>query len=155
VAEVQTPSDTTFRVYDWDRSPARELHIDQALECMFDEGGRPKSTGKPRTLSRPLTAGRITTTSMCETDYFAIERVEAPGGTSCPIVTQELPQAWMVIQGSLEIQGGFGRSLQITRGETVLVPAAADGWKAGFLADTWLLIVMLPSPLRNMLSRFR
>lgn len=33
VAEVQTPSDTTFRVYDWGRT-GRELHIEQAMECI-------------------------------------------------------------------------------------------------------------------------
>ena len=33
VAEVQTPSDTTFRVYDWGRTD-RELHIEAALECI-------------------------------------------------------------------------------------------------------------------------
>ena len=32
-AEVQTPSDTTFRVYDWGRV-GRELHIEQAMECI-------------------------------------------------------------------------------------------------------------------------
>ena len=36
VAEVQTPSDTTFRVYDWNRNdPARPLHVDQAMECIL------------------------------------------------------------------------------------------------------------------------
>ena len=36
VAEVQTPSDTTFRVWDWGRT-GRELHVDQAMECIdFD-----------------------------------------------------------------------------------------------------------------------
>lgn len=33
VAEVQTPSDTTFRVFDWGRT-GRALHIEQALECI-------------------------------------------------------------------------------------------------------------------------
>ena len=39
VAEVQTPSDITYRIYDWNRVDAairrpRELHIDQAIECI-------------------------------------------------------------------------------------------------------------------------
>ena len=36
VAEIQTPSDTTFRLYDWTNEydrPDRELHVEQALEC--------------------------------------------------------------------------------------------------------------------------
>jgi mannose-6-phosphate isomerase len=38
VAEVQTPSDTTYRLYDWERvgldGQPRELHVDAALECI-------------------------------------------------------------------------------------------------------------------------
>ena len=35
VAEIQTPSDTTFRVWDWNRNdPARPLHIEQAMSCV-------------------------------------------------------------------------------------------------------------------------
>jgi hypothetical protein len=35
VAEVQTPSDTTFRVWDWNRhDPSRPLHLDDARECL-------------------------------------------------------------------------------------------------------------------------
>ncbi len=41
VAEVQTPSDTTYRLYDWTKEydrPLRELHIEQALACAsFEE----------------------------------------------------------------------------------------------------------------------
>jgi mannose-6-phosphate isomerase len=37
VAEIQTPSDTTFRVYDWTREynrPLRALHLDEAMRCI-------------------------------------------------------------------------------------------------------------------------
>jgi len=37
VAEVQTPSDTTFRVYDWAKEygrAGRELHVEQAMACI-------------------------------------------------------------------------------------------------------------------------
>lgn len=42
VAEVQTPSDTTFRVYDWGRK-GRELHSEQAMECI-EWGPAPATT---------------------------------------------------------------------------------------------------------------
>jgi len=47
VAEVQTPSDTTFRLFDWNqkwgREP-REMHIDQGLECaVFKDPPGPRS----------------------------------------------------------------------------------------------------------------
>ncbi|MHC4071738.1 MAG: type I phosphomannose isomerase catalytic subunit [Planctomycetota bacterium] len=44
IAEIQTPSDTTYRVFDWNRvddaGNTRELHIEQALESIhFDMSG--------------------------------------------------------------------------------------------------------------------
>ena len=43
IAEIQTPSDTTYRVFDWNRvddtGKARELHIEEALESIH----RPRS----------------------------------------------------------------------------------------------------------------
>src|SRR5215217_5673649 len=46
-AEVQTPSDTTFRVYDFNRVEAatgkpRKLHVEQALACI-DFSGKPEA----------------------------------------------------------------------------------------------------------------
>jgi mannose-6-phosphate isomerase len=38
IVELQENSDTTYRIYDWDRSkkgrPAREMHIEKAMECV-------------------------------------------------------------------------------------------------------------------------
>lgn len=52
VAEVQMPSDTTFRVYDWTREydrPRRDMHVEQALECAsFDEPPAPVSAAGER-----------------------------------------------------------------------------------------------------------
>lgn len=43
--EVQTASDTTFRVYDWGRT-GRELHVEQALECI-DFDSQPSGPVRP------------------------------------------------------------------------------------------------------------
>jgi mannose-6-phosphate isomerase len=160
VAEVQTPSDTTFRVYDWGRSRAtdgaggagRELHIEQALACIdFSAGQSPAGRSSTR-LPRPNVWRGVTTTAMAATEYFEIERVDAVAGASFPIVTQELPQVWMMIAGAGRIEGDFGQPIGLMPGATVLIPAAANDWQAGFSADSWLLLVLLPSPLRNMLA---
>src|SRR5581483_11612822 len=42
-AEIQTPSDTTFRLYDYDRvdqstGKPRQLHVDQAIACIDFSG---------------------------------------------------------------------------------------------------------------------
>jgi mannose-6-phosphate isomerase len=150
VAEVQTPSDTTFRVYDWGRT-GRELHVEQALECMFEQDGRPRtSSSQPRRLI-PNPIDGVTTTDLCETEYFSIERVDAAAGASFPIVTQDLPVVWMMLSGAAEISGDF-EPQPVNPGDSALIPAAANGWQAAFSANSRLLLVRLPSPLRNMLA---
>jgi mannose-6-phosphate isomerase len=160
VAEVQTPSDTTFRVYDWGRSGAtdgvggagRELHIEQALACI-DFSARPSSADRPSTnLPQPTESGGVTTTPLVATEYFEIERVDAVTESSFPIVTQDMPQVWMMIAGDGQIRGGFGHPVRLKPGTTALIPAAAEGWEAGFSTDSQLLLVLLPSPLRRMLA---
>src|SRR5687768_11697072 len=75
VAEVQTPSDTTFRVYDFNRVDAttgkpRTLHVEQALDCIdFSGAAEPKQT-------RSHVAGFFTTvTRLVSSPYFKIEKV--------------------------------------------------------------------------------
>jgi mannose-6-phosphate isomerase len=54
VAEVQTPSDTTFRVFDFNRVDSstgkpRKLHVDEALECIhFEKKEEPQPPRKER-----------------------------------------------------------------------------------------------------------
>lgn len=114
VAEVQTPSDTTFRVYDWTREYARaerELHIDQALACIdFEHPGAPAAVDARN--------GGIA----AETDFYTIRAVHEgfdfePG----------LAAAVMVLAGDGVI-AGRGCEVEVRTGTTVLIPAVvADG----------------------------
>lgn len=75
VAEVQTPSDTTFRVYDWGRlenGTPRRLHIRESLECIQWEQARDATK---------LMAGQARTT-LVTTGYFDVEHLRGPGGTA-------------------------------------------------------------------------
>lgn len=64
VAEIQTPSDTTYRLYDWNRRDAqgrsRQLHIEQALASIhYTVGATPRGRPDDRTLNPPT--GTIST----------------------------------------------------------------------------------------------
>jgi len=70
VAEVQTPSDTTFRLDDWGRV-GRELHIEQALKCIEVS---PAPT--------PIQLGDGTQGMVLITEFFTVARMRfAPGQT--------------------------------------------------------------------------
>ena len=68
VAEIQTPSDTTYRVYDFNRTDpstgeTRRLHVDRALECInFDDPNPPPPAADPEDGDVIVTTPQFTVT---------------------------------------------------------------------------------------------
>ncbi len=122
-AEVQTPSDTTFRVFDFNRvdpstGKPRTLHVEQAMECIDFSGRREP----PQTRSH--VAGLFTTVSRLVTSpYFKLEKVRMTEGIEEP-VPYDQPVVWVVLEGSAEVRvDGMKEPTRFTRGETILLPA--------------------------------
>jgi mannose-6-phosphate isomerase len=145
VAEVQTPSDVTYRVYDWDRvdpttGEARELHIDRALECIrFDaddgDGQQPRSH-----VASVWTA--ITRLMHC--DSFMIERVRMIDGVDQPIPTGELI-VWIVLDGRAQvIFDGDKQTLDFAKGDTIVIPAGLEQARIKTLDNCMWLEVTIP-----------
>jgi mannose-6-phosphate isomerase len=108
VAEIQTPSDTTYRVSDWGRG--RQVHVEQALACIHFE---PAPAKEPRT------------GLLVSNDYFTA-RLQRRG-----IGRKNLPagacRVWMTLAGKGVIEhAGPGRRTPIVPGQTVVIPAALD-----------------------------
>jgi mannose-6-phosphate isomerase len=112
VAEVQTPSDTTFRVYDWGRT-GRELHVEQSLQCITFDVARDATRAEAGTpISRLVTTG-----------YFEVDEMRLPAGvmTTCAdgvMGSLERPQVLMVLEGTVQL----GTEV-LKQGQTALVPA--------------------------------
>jgi len=174
-AEVQTPSDTTFRVWDWGRrDPARPLHRREALECLLT--GRSQGLDHPATTNastaHAIEASGLRTASLCRCEHFEIEHISTsagrhiPGGTQraalagasvvdLEVVTDGQPVVWMVLEGSV----GFASSAASRAPEvraaalaTILLPAASQGLVARLDPGTALLRVTLPDRMRRMLA---
>lgn len=150
VAEVQTPSDTTFRVYDWDRPQAagRALHIDQALECIHF-GHAPEPPSRP---GASVTAGGIVTRRLLQTEYFVIERSTAVERASFAVVTNEMPVIWMALEGEAMLRTEGADNVHVTRGATALLPALLESCHATCEPGADLLVITLPPPTRGMIA---
>jgi mannose-6-phosphate isomerase len=123
-AEVQTPSDTTFRVFDFNRidpstSQPRKLHVSEALECI-DFSGSPEPPQK-----RSHAAGFFTTVSRLVTSpYFTLEKVRMVEGVQEP-VPYDQPVVWIMLDGQAEVKvDDVTEPTRFGRGDTVLVPAS-------------------------------
>ena len=145
VAEVQTPSDTTFRLYDFNRvdpstGKTRGLHVEQALNCI-DFSGAPE----PKQL-RSHVAGLFTTVSRLATsEYFKLEKVRFTEGVEEP-VPYDQPVVWIMLEGSAHVKvDDLPDPVQFTRGETVLLPAQMKNPVIKTLTDCVWLEVTFPT----------
>ena len=116
VAEVQTPSDTTFRVFDWGRE-GRELHVDAAMQCIQFS---PPDTGafEPGTT---IQADALTRRSLVVCEYFTIEEFAISQGFDCDL-TYNQPVVLMFIEGHGKLIDPVLGEASITPGTTMLVP---------------------------------
>lgn len=146
VAEVQTPSDITYRVYDWNRieestGRPRELHIEDALQCIsFDT--KPIAAEKREHVASVWT----TVTGLVHCESFVIERVRMGEGVEQRIPYEELV-IWIVLEGAGRITcDGAGSPVEFKLGDTVLLPAGMKSGVIKALEDCMWLEVTIPIP---------
>lgn len=137
-AEVQTPSDTTFRVFDWNRlgpdGKPRALHVEEAM-AVIDFSGSDAGAGG----SRSHVAGVFTTVSRLVTcDYFTLERVKMVQEYQQDVPYSE-PVVWIVLEGQGVISCEGAGPTAFAKGDTLLLPAGMRGAKVKMITDaTWL-----------------
>jgi mannose-6-phosphate isomerase len=137
VAEVQTPSDTTFRVFDWNRLTAdgkpRTLHIEEALACIhFGPTSDKALSGSP-------TPGA---TRLAECEHFTIDRVEVPHNVQRPIGSDMA--VWIILQGQGVITAENCPPTAFARGDTLLLPPGMKGAQVKTIANAVWLEVKVP-----------
>jgi mannose-6-phosphate isomerase len=119
VAEVQTPSDTTFRIFDWGRS-GREMHLAQALECV-DLGPVDARAFEP---GSERTEDGATVRHVVECEHFGIHHW-ALGPARGHTFASGACEVLMVVRGSGVLRWGkLDHELAVRAGDTVLLPAA-------------------------------
>ncbi|MHC4114775.1 MAG: type I phosphomannose isomerase catalytic subunit [Planctomycetota bacterium] len=132
IAEIQMPSDTTYRVFDWNRvdedGKGRELHITEALESIhYDSSGDNLSV---------TTAGRL-----ADSEYFKIDKGEQAKGSEQLFSAGQM-RVLVFLTGAGEIAGEAGEIVEFKGGDCVLVPAVCEV-AVRFNEDTQYLAVTL------------
>ncbi|MBC8471806.1 MAG: class I mannose-6-phosphate isomerase [Planctomycetes bacterium] len=131
IAEIQMPSDTTYRVFDWNRvndtGKSRDLHIEEALESIhFDSSGDNLSVTK---------MGRLV-----DCEYFKVDKGHQ--GKNCELlISAGQMKTLIIISGSGTITGA-GDRVEFAAGDTLLIPAIYEGVMR-FAEDTQYLTVTI------------
>jgi mannose-6-phosphate isomerase len=148
LAEIQQPSDATFRLFDWNRLDSlgqpRPLHRELALEALDWKQG-PVSPAVPVPLD--IDGKDVRGESLLRSPFFELERFTLERSWSQPHRAEMT--IWMVLEGDAELLSpGTGSVRKLSRGATVLIPATAGEtiWApTPSDASCRLLCVRLPS----------
>lgn len=149
VAEVQTPSDTTFRVWDWNRNdPARPLHIDEARACLrFGAAQQDGVAGVVRRDQAPtIAANGFVTRRLTRTAFFTIDWIESTRAGSIPIEPTGVAEVWMTLGGAARWRTASGE-VSAPLGRTVLRPASVEPGEVEIDAGSVILRATCGSPL--------
>ena len=132
MAEIQTPSDTTYRVFDWNRldenGKSRELHINKALESIhFDNSCNNLSV---------TTVGRLV-----DSEYFKIDKGHQLENCEVFISPGQM-KILIILTGYGTITDVKRISVDFKKGNTLLIPAEYEG-VIRFIKDTEYLTVTI------------
>lgn len=139
--EIQEPSDTTYRVYDYDRpgldGQPRELHLDEAIEA-GRLGPSDRIIRKPKVADKGV---RL----LSETRSYRIERLEiSDSGTLGWQVDPDSPQILHLVEGSMVLEDGIGGKVELETWETAVVPAILGSVRAQMKAPCSVVVAGLP-----------
>ena len=139
VAEVQQASDSTFRLFDWNRidddGKPRTLHVENAL-LAIDYGQGPVGPVRPRPTERS-SVERLVESDRFIIDRFSVHSPQVVGSEgTCHVVT--------ILSGSVSMEGEVGAE-PLRLGQTILLPASLEpvtfkpaGDRPAILIDVYL-----------------
>jgi mannose-6-phosphate isomerase len=123
IFEIQQNSDTTYRVFDWNRvgldGQPRALHVAQSLASIDFNDFEPKLVGTPLAAS-----GKIQKRSLVRDPLFNVEAWQLNSGTGAKLKPKKL-QIVAVTAGRIEIKCGT-TTVALSAGQFGLIPASLD-----------------------------
>jgi mannose-6-phosphate isomerase len=144
IAEIQQNSNTTYRVYDWNRVGAdgkpRPLHVEKALDVInFDQVEPTLPTFGP---ARPWHGARAVT--LCRNSAFVTERIMLSAGQRLAAATTPASlEIWSLLEGQVRLGGG-GHEETLQGVQFALLPAALGDYALVSETDAVLLRTTLP-----------
>ncbi len=137
IFEIQQNSDTTYRVFDWNRvgldGKPRTLHVAESLASIdFNDFEPPLVRGR-------FAGDEVKTRPLVNDPLFNVEALEMKTGAELGLKPRKL-QIVAAVRGQLEIKGG-SISVNLAAGQFCLLPASLEQTKISAKSDAALLRV--------------
>jgi mannose-6-phosphate isomerase len=138
IFEIQQNSDTTYRVFDWNRvgldGKPRELHIAESLASIDFNDFEPKLAGE-----KFEGDDKIKSRSLVRDKLFNVENLELKTGAITKLKEQKL-QIVAAVNGQIEIKSNL-ETVNLSAGQFCLIPASLERTEILAKSDTALLRV--------------
>lgn len=142
LAEIQQTSDTTYRIFDWNRKDEngnlRELHTEQALDALDF-----KVYDKYKTEYEEL---KNSTSTILSTKFFETNIIEFDQAILKEYHKLDSFVIYMCIDGEFEIEYYESEKITIKKGETVLIPAVIEHLSLNPVVPSKVLEIYIPEP---------
>jgi len=120
IFEIQQNSDTTYRVFDWNRldasGQARELHVEQSLASIDFADIEPSLLSRQ---TKPAQAGTIR--PLVDNELFEVSLRQMGANDTLNLAASRM-EIIGVTEGSLRVESG-GDAIQLSAGQFCLIPA--------------------------------
>ncbi|HJH55814.1 type I phosphomannose isomerase catalytic subunit [Brachyspira hyodysenteriae] len=139
ITEIQTPSDVTYRLYDWNRvdknGKSRELHIEDAFNVIRDINAFDLKSNKQNRFKNE----KLEINTVFSNDCFTVEEYTINEYYSSK-TNNETFEIIMVLEGKGHIESNITDNIiKLNAGKTVLIPAALGD----YFIKTYDIIKML------------
>lgn len=138
LTEIQQTSDTTYRIYDWDRIDVsgmyRELHTEEALDAIDFEFHEKYKT--------EIKAKKNSTTPAVDCPYFTTSVIKLDKPVVKNYIDLDSFVIYIATEGEVELKWEGGET-KLKKGETLLVPATFNNLAINPIIESTLLEVFM------------
>lgn len=139
LAEIQQTSDTTYRIYDWDRIDAagmyRELHTEEALDAIDFEYHNKYKTEYENKLNE--------TNDLVDSQYFTTRIINLDKPVLKNYAALDSFVIYIATEGDVNLKWEGGE-IKLVKGETILVPATINNIAIEPSVSSSLLEIYIP-----------
>lgn len=132
IAEIQLPSDTTYRVFDWnrvdDQGQGRELHIDQAIESIHFDASEDALTVE--------SVGRLV-----DCEFFKVDKGHQTAGAEMLVSPGQL-RVHIILSGEGAYATSDNELETYQSGDCILLPAMYEGVMKAQAETTFLVTTL-------------